>query len=254
VPHKDKDVRTLKQIMDMFGDFSLPQAMELRLAKGLKGQLDRLATATGRSGDDVVREALINYFAEDKLYVESAAYHEAGHIVVAAQQGMRLRKRGLRIDQKGAGMAYYESRQPDRSTDAGEEPSRVSAIIAAHAGYAAQREFYGPDCPTAGGCSDRLVMIALEDEMYSDNAQICRLDADLRQRSAEIVRLHWPAIGAIAEQLWAKPWEPQALDERRWSRQLYEKSMEGEELISLLKQFGVSAVLASAAGDMYARP
>jgi hypothetical protein len=39
----------------------------------------------------------------DDIYVESCAYHEAGHIVIAAVQNMPLRQRGIRNDQVGNG-------------------------------------------------------------------------------------------------------------------------------------------------------
>jgi hypothetical protein len=40
-------------------------------------------------------------------YVDSCAYHEAGHTVVAVALGMPLRDRGVHIDTMGNGISYY---------------------------------------------------------------------------------------------------------------------------------------------------
>jgi len=37
----------------------------------------------------------------DPRYPESSAYHEAGHIVIAAAQSMRLSRHGIRVDSEG---------------------------------------------------------------------------------------------------------------------------------------------------------
>jgi hypothetical protein len=89
-------------------------------------------------------------------------------------------------------------------------------------------------------------VIALENELFSNNAQICGLDAKLQQVSAQLVDQHWPTIEAIAKALWAKPWAAQSPSERRWSHQYREKSMAAEEVISLLDEFEISAVLTEA--------
>jgi len=73
---------------------------------------------------------------KEKKYVESAAYHEAGHMVVAALCGFPLRKRGLRIDEKGFGLACYKKQDDPKCSDTD------SIIVAAYAGLIAQEEFY----------------------------------------------------------------------------------------------------------------
>jgi hypothetical protein len=80
----------------------------------------------------------------DEKYVQGAAYHEAAHVVVAAVQGLRLGKDGLRIDQNGAGLACYRCKQPDRSVNVGPEPCRERTIIATLAGQIAHGIFYEP--------------------------------------------------------------------------------------------------------------
>jgi hypothetical protein len=43
--------------------------------------------------------------------VESAAYHEAGHIVAAVVQKMPIRQAGIDVDLCGCGCAYYFHRE-----------------------------------------------------------------------------------------------------------------------------------------------
>jgi len=85
----------------------------------------------------------MNFFKtkEDK-YAESTAYHEAGHVVIAAVQRVPLSNRGLRIDQKGAGISYYRFAKPDGSANLGSEIKREQTIRSIQAGYIAQEKFY----------------------------------------------------------------------------------------------------------------
>jgi hypothetical protein len=46
----------------------------------------------------------------DPNYPESGAYHEAGHVAIAAAKGMRLSRHGIRVDEDGRGIAYYDFR------------------------------------------------------------------------------------------------------------------------------------------------
>src|ERR1017187_68943 len=94
----------------------------------------------------------------DERYVESAAYHEAGHVVVAAVLGLSLRPEGIRINRFGGGHASYCCKKPDGSRDVGAEVQREQTIVATMAGYIAQSKFYidgcHHQCPPAGGCDD----------------------------------------------------------------------------------------------------
>ena len=229
--------------MDLFDD---PHAIEVYLPADLKAKLDQRASVTERSSARLVHEAVEDYFAdlEKKRYVKSAAYHEAGHIVVAAVQGLKLRKRGLRIDQKGAGIAYYESKQPDGSTSVGEDPLRVAAIISAYAGRFAQIRFFRPEpCPTSPSCRDMDQARELVGEMWTEHNTRCAKDVEFRERSKIYVDQHWQVIEALAEALLARPWAFQRNVERRWSHQYQEKYMEGGEVASFLSGFEIPATL-----------
>ena len=70
---------------------------------------------------------------EDKL--RRAAHHEAGHIVVAAQQGLHLRSDGIGVDPVGEGLACYWKEPEDNDS------SRISVIVSTFAGFNAEKEF-----------------------------------------------------------------------------------------------------------------
>jgi ATP-dependent Zn protease len=225
----------------MFDELT-PESIEI--ARALKARVDQRADETQSSIREVVELALNGYFAhlDRETEVRSTAYHEAGHVVVAAVKGLKLRKRGLRIDQEGSGIAYYESKQKDGSSDIGEDPSRVASIVAAYAGHHAQARFY-PGCGTASACCDTEQAHDLENEMFSEPRVQCEKDAEYKKQSKELVNQRWKAIEALAEALLAKPLTPQVGCERRWSHQCQEKVITGEEIISLLARHGVSATL-----------
>ncbi len=171
-------------------------------------------------------------------YVEGAAYHEASHIVAAAVQGLPLGKAGLRIYETGAGFAHYSGKQPDGSTNVGADPCREHTIIATLAGHIAHGTFYPPVAKGDANASDDFDRVrALLDEMYPANSDQYREAQDaLHKRSKVLVDQHWAAIKALATALWARDWSPQVpVAECR------EKHIEGEEVVSLLRQYGISA-------------
>jgi hypothetical protein len=154
----------------------------------------------------------------DEKQLKSVAYHEAGHIVVAAAQGLPLRKTGLWMDQDGNGEACYKMKEPDGSNDVGPDACRERTIIATCAGEIAQRKF-APEYPVSVPYDSEQIRKLME-EMYPrrDVQHIHR--TELYERSSVLVAKHWRAIEAIAEAIWNK--EP--------------RRMEGEEVIFRLGQ------------------
>jgi hypothetical protein len=69
------------------------------------------------------------------LRFRCTAHHEAGHIAIAAVQGLKLRPDGFATDTFGEGLACY-SKKPEDS-----DLSRERIIIAHFAGYRAQERF-----------------------------------------------------------------------------------------------------------------
>jgi hypothetical protein len=176
----------------------------------------------------------------DLKYVQGAAYHEAAHIVIAAVQGLPLGKGGLRIDEQGAGFAEYRCTRPTGSTALGADAYKERTIIATNAGHIAHGMFYPPVANGDANASDDFELIQkLLREMYPTSD--IRRDAaqrELLKRSKDLVEQHCESIKVLAEALWAKEWRPQ-LPVAKWR----EKRMEGAEVITLLKQRGISAVL-----------
>src|SRR5271170_846182 len=82
-----------------------------------------------------VRQTRSNISMPEDLEVKlkCAAHHEAGHIVIAASQRLKLRPEGLMVDLRGEGLACY-------CKQAGESDlSRERVVIAAFAGFKAEQ-------------------------------------------------------------------------------------------------------------------
>jgi hypothetical protein len=184
-------------------------------------------------------------FKEDK-YVESVAYHEAAHVVVAAVQQIPLREGGIRIDQKGSGFSHCGVVKPDGSTKLGAEPKREKTIRSTRAGYIAQERFYlrfFDRLPPSGSSTDTDGINTLVEEMYSGKTACEDAKSKLFAEAQQLVEKYWQAIEALAQTLLKKEWETQAppSGERRWSTQLAQKKMDGAEVVVLLQQYQISA-------------
>ena len=171
-------------------------------------------------------------------YIEGAAYHEAAHIVIAAVQGLRLRRAGLRINENGAGEASYKSKKPDGSRDLGPDSFGEGSIIATMAGQIAHGKIYSPVADgDANACADLDFVQSLLAEMYSNREDRSIAQKALFERSRALVSQHWPAIECIGRALWAKPWSGDAPREKR---------IDGEELLALLAQQEIEAAFEEA--------
>jgi hypothetical protein len=174
----------------------------------------------------------------DQKYVESCAYHEAGHTVVAVALGMPLRNRGVHIDTIGSGIAYYWYRLVgDLSNTPQDIAERERTIIAAYAGYIAQEKFY-PNCPPAGSFSDSDENRKLLDEMYLGQREWFAAQNSLHAEARQLVDTHWGAVEALAREILAQPLTPRPDDpERRWSTDTMERWIDGNRVVSILTQF-----------------
>jgi hypothetical protein len=70
-----------------------------------------------------------------KVNLECGARHESAHIVIAAEEGWRLKPEGLMVDPSGRGLACYHDAPEE--TDAARERN----ILAALAGFALENRF-----------------------------------------------------------------------------------------------------------------
>src|SRR5580658_9576298 len=74
--------------------------------------------------------------------VDSAAYHEAGHMVAAVSQGLQFWG-GIHINGEGAGVSDYCHREPgDKQNSAKDIDQRRRTIIALFAGPCAQEKYF----------------------------------------------------------------------------------------------------------------
>jgi hypothetical protein len=77
-----------------------------------------------------------------EMRVMYGAYHEAGHIVIAAVRGLTLRPDGLMVISDGDGYCVYCT-QPEEN-----DHSRESVIVSSFAGYFASKRFcHEHSCP-----------------------------------------------------------------------------------------------------------
>ena len=172
-------------------------------------------------------------------YLDSCAYHEAGHTVVAVALEMPLRNRGVHIDTMGNGISYYWFRTVgDPNNAPADIAERERTIISTYAGYIAQKKSY-PECPRGGDFFDLDQNIKLLQEMYAANrdkwfAEQSRLYAE----ATRLVDLHWPAIEALAKVILDQSLTPRPHDpERLWSTDTHERWIDGNRVVRILKDF-----------------
>jgi hypothetical protein len=185
-------------------------------------------------------------------YVNSAAYHKAGHTVIAAVQGLWLRARGIHVDPEGSGISYYAHRMPgDLSNSAKDQDERGRTILALHAGRIAQVRVF-PECPDESWAADAGVIGALLEEMFGADLRARSAAETLRQQSQELVGRRWASIDSLATGLLSKSWteQPPIEIKENWSqgRSRLERWMPGSEVVRILSGFGIVAELRESDG------
>jgi hypothetical protein len=179
------------------------------------------------------------------------AFHETGHITVAAVRGLTLRPDGLMVLSNGDGLCVYCT-QPDES-----DSSRVSVIVSSFAGYFAAKRFcqkYSrPDLldPLREISDDwkhaREVIAKLSDEYLAGDSPMAVL-LRLQKESERLVEQHWVAIEALAKALLAKDPEPMRplKTGEIWSDETGPvRYMDGEETVEILAKHGIAATCKS---------
>jgi|SRR5882762_6405195 len=122
--------------------------------------------------------------------IESAAYHEAGHMTAAIVQGMPIRATGLNVDLCGNGCAdYFERSAGDLAVTELDHRERKLTIIALYAAHMTQLKFY-PDCQQEGWRQDLAKMEALIREMHPSGGQAQIVQEELRERAKKLVDGH----------------------------------------------------------------
>jgi hypothetical protein len=180
--------------------------------------------------------------------VECAAHHEAGHIVIAAVQGLKLRPDGLMVNLDGQGLAVYCT-QTEQS-----DSSREAVILSTEAGYWADKRFCD-ERSHPGTDADGLIMYYDQIQSweimktfsteYLGGENPVRVHVKLQNRSKLLVEQHWLVIKALASALLAKgpePMRPLKTGEHWTDSTASARYLDGKEAVEILARHGITAV------------
>lgn len=169
----------------------------------LRALLESLRSVVGEKVEKFVLPELVEEYLNCKdptKAIQKAAYHEAGHVVVAAKCGMKIgRNIGMCIGLFGRGYSEMRLRFPEAAD--GDPISREDSIVVLFAGRIAEMQFD----PLSEGksASDDLDWITkLQDKAPSKLA----LNA-LEDKSRTLVKEGWASIEQLATRLLSEPYE-----------------------------------------------
>jgi hypothetical protein len=185
----------------------------------------------------------------------TAAYHEAGHIVIQAALGLPLRPEGIMVGQDAKGFACYW-KEPD-----GTDISVEANVVASFAGFYAEkrlrfmRGFHPREYFAVIWSTDWKEARALEGRFsfdYLGDRTIQAVHDELETKAQEMVAQHWPAIERIAEILLARDWEPMKPFESstQWSESESAKYIIGDEMVRILAGLGITTHLCDSRADL----
>jgi hypothetical protein len=180
--------------------------------------------------------------------ITRTAHHEAGHIVVAAVQNLKLRPEGLSVDERGEGLACY-CKEPGNS-----DSMRECVIIATFAGLNSEARFcnelglpvpeemqriFSQDSKEARSNISSLSYLSVERTAF-------QIEAELQAKSEAIISLHWSAILSVGAALLNRNWESLRTLKSGgvWSQSEKAKYLAGDELAATLRQVGIDAEFA----------
>lgn len=176
---------------------------------------------------------------------EETAYHEAGHIVIAAAVGLDLRPAGIlmfEVSNVAGGVACYW------------EDGEVEAVLQAlRAGQMAQiRQF--PNSEIRGGVPDAQAFSKAVNQIYSPGHVGVMLEK-IGGQVLELFAKHWGAITEVAQALLKKDWvSVEVADEKYLSADerlvvKRKKQLTGSEIVEILERHGISARVRSTDSD-----
>jgi hypothetical protein len=181
-----------------------------------------------------------------EVQIETAAYHEAGHVVVATALGLRLRPEGIMVGQDAKGLACYW-KEPD-GTDASVEAN----ILASFAGFSAekrlrsmrglqQRDYFGVIFST--DWKEARVLQGKFSPVYFGDKGGRTIHDELEARAEQLVAQHWSTIEVLAEALLSRQWEPKKpfKSGTQWSDSEQAKYLLGAEVVEILAGLGITA-------------
>lgn len=163
--------------------------------------------------------------------LEETAYHEAGHIVVAARLGLDLRPKGITIWEAGKdvmdGLAGYLDDDADRDMN----------LQAVRAGQIAQwRRF--PKSDTTGAKPDNDYFFKVVGEHFTGSIA-SNIWGSVSKKADALLEAHRSAVVEIAETLMAAEWISVGESEHPLAKR--KKHLGGEALVAILSSHGISA-------------
>lgn len=158
-----------------------------------------------------------------------AAYHEAGHVVVAVRKGVRIGRVGMCIDDCGRGYSAMRLHCPDDSADY--PLSREVSIAVLYAGSIAEKRFDHES--TGKTAEDDLKRIQ---ELRDKNPPLTDV-MTLESESRGLVEGNWDAIDRLAGRLLLQLYRPRAECCRGWNTSppwVRARQLSGEEIAAVL--------------------
>jgi hypothetical protein len=175
-----------------------------------------------------------------------AAHHEAGHAVIAAERGLRVRAEGIMVGQDAEGLACY-CKQPD-ATDASVEANVLASFAGCYAEnyFRRQQGYPERDYETLTWSLDWREARGIEGRFswdYLAGRIIPTVHTILEAKAEQLVAANWPVIAALAKALLDKPWEPKKdlKSGAQWSNAAMAKYLLGEEIVEILRPLGINA-------------
>jgi len=161
----------------------------------------------------------------DELEVERAAYHEATHIVVALAAGLNLLPCGIRLNNKGQGISYFEGAEYGEPVSNEKIDAVVMGLLAGGLG---QFQFDDTVAPNTNSDDYRIGQLIGVDVTRRNH---------LRDQASEILTLHWNCVEQLAQALLARNWTSTRTTQNacnRWTMLPTEKYIDGSELAQLV--------------------
>jgi hypothetical protein len=187
-------------------------------------------------------------------YPADGAYHEAGHLVVAASLEMKLCPLGVHVDSNHRGICHYDYRKPGQS---GYDTKGKNSVISLFAGMIAQLKF-DPNSSTKSGEADQDHIQELLNDMYisykrtdeetlsASKEKLRNAEIEFQEKAKQRVNDYWKAIEGLAKAILEKPPTPRDREtepDPSWSIEAMEKTLNGEEVVAELNRFEVPASL-----------
>jgi hypothetical protein len=173
--------------------------------------------------------------------IESAAYHEAGHVTAAIVQGMPIRVTGLHVDLYGHGCAdYFERGVGDLALTELDHRERKLTIIALYTAHEAQLRFY-PECLRDGWQNDLAKIEGLTHEMHLTDEEAHAMQGQLKERAKKLVDDHWPIIEELAKTLLAKTCTPMLPEDAKWGIGPLKRHMPGTQIVEFFAKHNIRA-------------